>query len=370
MKTPNPTTGSIYFHIPFCNKKCPYCHFYVAANRPPLHDLLHQALRKEWELRSPLLTGVQIPSIYFGGGTPSLYSPQAMAEILSWIDLKKDCEITLEANPENASLELFSEFRAIGINRLSIGVQSLHDETLKTLGRGHSAARAKEAIFAARDAGFENISIDLMLETPGQTHANLQSTLDQLADLPISHLSLYNLTFEEGTPFHRKKKELLQLVPKEDECLSFLRMTVEQLERIGLKRYEISAFGRPSNHNVGYWTARPFLGFGPSAFSYWNGARFRNAADLKRYAERLDQGEDPSDFREELPYPRNICELLAIRLRVLEGVDLHTLGELPPETRTSLEKLRQMGWLEVKGDHWKLTEQGRLFYDSVAEALV
>ncbi len=342
----------------------------MAANRPPLHDLLHQALQKEWELRAPLLKGVEIPSIYFGGGTPSLYSPQAMAEIISWIKPSKDCEITLEANPENASLELFAQFHAIGINRLSIGVQSLHDETLKTLGRGHSAARAKEAIFAARDAGFDNISIDLMLETPGQTKASLQSTLDQLIDLPISHLSLYNLTFEEGTPFHRKRKELLQLIPKEQECLDFLRMTVSQLEQIGLKRYEISAFGRPSNHNVGYWTARPFLGFGPSAFSYWNGARFRNAADLKRYAERLDQGEDPVDFREELPYPRNICELLAIRLRVLEGVNLSVLGEIPSETRNALKKLQQIGWLENSGDHWQLTEQGRLFYDSVAECLV
>ena len=361
------TGSSIYFHIPFCKTKCPYCHFYVAANRPALHDTLHQALRKEWELRSPLLNGHAIPSIYFGGGTPSLYSPQAMAEILSWIPYSEDCEITLEANPENASRELFAQFRAIGINRLSIGVQSLDDATLQTLGRGHTAARAKEAIFAARDAGFDNISIDLMLETPSQTLESLRATLDQLADLPISHLSLYNLTFEEGTPFHRKRKTLLPLVPKPEECLSFLQLTVERLEAIGLKRYEISAFGRPSRHNLGYWTARPFLGFGPSAFSYWNGARFRNTADIRRYAELLEQGQDPADFREELPYPKNLRELLAIRLRILEGVEVK---ELPAEILSTLEELQKQGWLERQGIRWKLSEMGCLFYDSVAEALV
>lgn len=354
---------SLYFHIPFCTKKCPYCHFYVLVNRSPLHDTLTKRFDEEWTLFLPELEGKRIVSIYFGGGTPTLYGPEAIGKLIErarpW--LSEDCEITLEANPEGSDRELFSKFHAIGINRLSLGVQSFDDALLKTLGRTHSAKRAEEAIHSANAAGFTNISIDLMTEIPGQTEESMQRTLDTLPYLPLSHVSLYNLTFETGTAFARREKELKPFVPDGACSLKLLEMTIEALEARHLPRYEISAFGRPSRHNLGYWTGRPFLGFGPSAFSYWKGERFRNGP--------LHQG--GVDFRETLPYPANVRERLAIQLRLLDGVDLATLGHpIPNETSHILLSLKEKGFVKEVGSKWQLTKQGLLFYDSIASELI
>ncbi len=277
------------------------------------------ALQQEWQLKRPLLEGKEIVSIYFGGGTPALLGSEPLREILRWIQesnlqIAKECEITLEVNPEEASPLLFAEFLALGINRLSLGIQSLDDSCLRRLGRTHTALQARRAIESAHRVGFTNLSIDLMTEIPEQTRESLETTLRQIATLPIQHLSLYNLTIEPNTAFARKEKTLKPLLPSPEECLAFLDLTVAHLEAMGLSRYEISAFGRPSLHNTGYWTARPFLGFGPSAFSYWNQARTRNIPDLKKYQTLLATVQDATDYRECLPFPRNLKELLAVRL--------------------------------------------------------
>ncbi len=357
---------SLYFHIPFCTKKCPYCHFYVIPNRLPHQKLLADSLALEWDQQLPLLEGKTITSIYFGGGTPSLFNHTQ--EVLQKILKAADCEITIEANPEEATPELFAHFRSIGINRLSLGVQSLDDRSLQTLERIHSAEKAKQAIHNARKAGFTNISIDLMYDLPGQTEESWRYTLDQLSDLPIQHLSLYNLTIEPHTSFHKRKV----VTPPQDLSLRLLTTALEKLDQIGLKRYEISAFALPgyeSRHNLGYWTGRPFLGFGPSAFSYWDGERFRNIANIHRYAKALESNQSPVDFREKLPYPANINELLAVRLRLKEGIDIETF-EIPLETKGALEKLKNLRFLAQEGSKLKLTEQGMLFYDTVASEIV
>lgn len=369
-----PTTGknqiSLYFHIPFCTKKCPYCHFYVIPNKKSFHPLLAEGLEREWELRKEALFEKTVVSIYFGGGTPSLFGPQEVSRILERINhLSSDCEITIETNPEEATFSLLKEYRALGINRLSLGVQSLDDRSLQTLDRIHDAKKAVDAIFSAEKAGFKNISIDLMYDLPGQTESSFRYTLDQIPSLPITHLSLYNLTIEPHTSFYRKKESLVKQIPSGNVSLQLLQMAIQNLEKAGLPRYEISAFGHPSIHNSGYWTARPFLGFGPSAFSFWQNSRFRNIPNLQRYVRMVKNGKLPVDFEETLPYPANIKERLAVQLRLKEGVDTSSWN-LPKDTFETLEGLKKEGFLENNHCLWRLTDKGMLFYDTVATEII
>lgn len=327
-----------------------------------------EGLRLEWQRESPKLEGKKVVSVYFGGGTPSLLSPPFLAEILKWTRpyLSPDAEITIEANPEESSQPLFEEFLRLGINRLSLGVQSLDDSSLQEIGRIHSAEKASLAIHEAHLAGFTNISIDLMYDLPRQTEASWARTLANLPKLPITHLSLYNLTIEPHTPFFKRKKELERTLPSEEASLRLLEAALAALDRLGLKRYEISAFAKDgliSRHNTGYWTGRPFLGFGPSAFSYWEGKRYSNVSNLQRYR----KGGNTVDFSEELAYPDNILERFAVHLRLVEGAPKEAL---PKETTLKLKTLAKEGLLEEEPDRWKLTERGRLFYDTIAAEII
>ncbi len=329
----------------------------------PIHEqTLLDGLFLEWEWRLPHLQGKTLSSIYFGGGTPSQASPDLLASLLDRIRKTHttSCEITLELNPDDATPELLDAYLAMGINRLSIGVQSFDNAQLKTLGRLHTAQKAIDAIHLAKGAGFNNISIDLMYDLPHQTLATWQHSLDVTKTLPITHLSLYNLTFEEPSAFYRKQKSLLPHLPTEEESLAMLKLAIEQ---IPLLRYEISAFGAPSVHNTGYWTARPFLGFGPSAFSYLEGKRFRNMLNLPKYTQALQEGKSPVDFEEELSPAAKERELLAIHLRLLEGAPL-------PPIDNDIQALIDKAWLEIRGERLALTSEGLLFYDAVASHLV
>lgn len=372
---------SLYFHIPFCSKKCPYCHFFVLPDEKRSKLLLLESLLQEWKLRLPQLQGKRVVSIYFGGGTPTKLPPSAYLELLnairSCVSIAADCEITLEANPEDVRFELMQQFHEIGINRVSLGVQSLNDNDLYLLERTHSSNRAYQAIEEINQAGISNLSIDLMFELPRQTLKSWEQNLKKLARLPITHLSLYNLTFEPQTVFFKRRQQLLPQLPPPEERLKMLQMAIDELESIGLKRYEISAFARPgreSRHNTGYWTGRPFLGFGPSAFSYWEGKRFSNVAHFNKYLNIVNQGNLPVDFEEQLPFPQNLQELLAVQLRLMTGVDLglfeERYGRLPAFLETHLSRLIDNGWLSREGCHIKLTENGQLFYDSVAVELI
>lgn len=329
------------------------------------------------------MTPCKLTSIYFGGGTPSLLEPDEISLILDHVNntLPIDpasIEITLEANPETITAERMRAFSAAGINRVSIGVQSLDDALLRKLGRTHDAATSIKAIGTTFDAGIENISIDLMYDIPCQTFSSWQNTLNAIETLPISHLSLYNLTIEPHTVFFKYQEKLMKELPDAD-CSTLMYRTAQQvLESYGLKQYEISAFaknGAYSRHNVGYWTGRPFLGFGPSGFSYWDGRRFRAASNLNRYSEALKQGNSPEDFSELLPPEARRRELLTIALRLNSGVDLapfeQKYGALDTETRRTLKKLVEDGFLaESKESNIALTDRGVLFYDSVATAIV
>ncbi len=373
---------SLYIHVPFCTKKCPYCHFFVQPNSQDSQKMFLSSLKREWDLRSPLLEGKEIVSIYFGGGTPSLLPAQEIENILTFIQrgpasLSPSCEITLEANPENVTLASMQEFAKAGINRVSVGVQSFDDNLLRILGRTHDSSKAKEALTHIKEAGIANLSIDLMYELPHQTLETWEKSLLEVKSLPITHLSLYNLVFEPGTSFHKKSKLLSPTLPSEEVSLQMLNLAVTHLESFGLKRYEISAFARPgytSLHNTGYWTGRPFLGLGPSAFSYWEGRRFRNIPHLKKYEEALLLGKFPEDFEESLSFEAKQKELLAVELRLLQGVDLSIFqkktGILSASLQDSIQNLLEKNWLSQKGMSLFLSEEGMLFYDSVASELI
>lgn len=363
-----PTTGeiSLYFHIPFCRRKCPYCHFYVVPHNEGFQAILLKALRLEWQLYQHLTAGKKIVSVYFGGGTPFLFGAAAIQEILSWIQ-PRQAEITLEANPEDVTLEAMQAYAKAGINRVSLGVQSLDDATLKMLGRHHTAQQAKQAVLATSQA-IDNITIDLMYEIPSQRLPGWIETLNQAVQLPIRHLSLYNLTFEPQTVYFKKRSELTPLLPSSDESLQMLQTAVDIVGE-KLPRYEISAFaekGFESKHNTGYWEGRPFLGFGPSAFSDWEGRRYRNSCDLKKYAEALDTGKSPVDFEEKLSPLASLHERLAIRLRLLNGIEM---SEYPVDPKL-FQKLEEKGWLKFENNRVRLTEEGLLFYDSAAEEII
>lgn len=373
---------SLYFHIPFCTKKCDYCHFYVIPDKEPFKKKLIKGYTLELKQWGPLLKGKDIVSIYFGGGTPSLLGSQYIKDILNAIQSFQSfdgnkIEITLEANPENISLELMREYAESGINRASIGIQSLDDHQLKVLGRIHNASKAENSIFLTAEAGIENISIDLMYDLPGQNLQTWEKTLKRVKQLPIQHLSLYNLVIEPHTVFYKQRQTLQKHLPSEEISLKMYEMAGKYLDEAGLKQYEISAFAKCekiSNHNVGYWTGRPFLGFGPSAFSYWEGKRFRNISNLNRYYQALEEGKSPIDFEEKLSTEASCRELLAIRLRLLSGVNLieftQQYGPLDRETLNTIEKLRRENYLKSDKDILQLTKKGILFYDTVATEII
>ena len=311
-----------------------------------------------------------IRSLYFGGGTPSLFNH--LEALIEYINPPKGIEITLEANPEDITEKKMRAFRKMGINRVSIGVQSLVDTELLVLGRMHDRYRAINAVWDVYNAGISNITIDLMYETPLQTLSSFESTLDAVSVLPITHLSLYNLTIEERTVYKKNEKEILPLLPSSEMGMSMLNLAIDSLKEMGLSRYEISAFakqGFEAEHNTGYWKGVPFIGFGPSAFSYLGGARFSNVKHLKRYSTYLKKGIFPVDFFEKLGGEAALSEKLAVALRLLKGVKL---SEMPPLTKgieLELQKLQGTGHLQLHGSRLKLTQKGINFYDDVGTAL-
>lgn len=366
---PTPQSGefSLYFHVPFCTRKCGYCHFYVIPNEERFHVLYMEALRKEWHLRAPLLKQGKLISIYFGGGTPSLLGPEKIATILSWIPYSlKGVEVTLEANPENVSPPLMEGYHQAGINRVSLGIQTFDDTLLPLLDRTHDAKKGGGAVETIYDSGIENISIDLMYDLPGQTLLSWERSLKRACELPITHLSLYNLTLEPHTAFFKKRATLQSQMPDSEVSLKMLQSAISTLETQGLSRYEISAFAKPgfySRHNTGYWLGRPFLGFGPSAFSFWEGKRFRNIANLNRY----HKADDPSDFIEELPPIESLKERLAIGLRLIQGIADQIW---PAPIERGIQRLESEGWIVRKNKRLHLTEKGLLFHDTIAEKIM
>ncbi len=279
----------------------------------------------------------------------------------------------MEANPEDLSFEKICAYKSLGINRISIGVESLNETDLKTIRRTHTAHQAIKAIEESKRAGIDNISIDLMYDLPNQTIESWEKTVQLATKLPITHLSLYNMTIEEPSYYFKHRDKITAQMPQDEDSLTMLNYAVDELESSGLKRYEISAFCRDgliSNHNIGYWIGRPFIGLGPSAWSYCNGERYRNIGNLKKWIEEIENNKPTIDYTEKLDYPNNINELFAIRLRLIDGADIKDFPSLSDETMSKLEKMVVENYLSKQGSSFSLTKMGRLFYNDVASEIV
>ncbi len=372
---------SLYFHIPFCKKKCPYCHFYVIPENAAHKELLLDSLLLEWEQKLPLIKNATIQSIYFGGGTPSLFVDgiEAILTLIfqSGLQIPPDVEITIEANPDDITKDLILKILSCGINRLSLGVQSLVDNTLITIGREHSASKALDAISIASENGMKNISIDLMYDLPGQSVSSFQKTLGILPSLPITHISLYNLDILPGTSFYKSRKKLEKTLPSDALSLELHNMAMASIRDAGFTRYEISAFAKNnliSKHNTGYWLGRNHLGYGPSSFSFYQGRRFQNVTSLSKYAEKLKKGASPLFFEETLPIEQRIKEQFCVQLRLLDGIDILSFekkwGTIPPDMQKELDKLILEGFLEKSNSSVALSNKGLLFHDEIAVRLI
>lgn len=340
-----------------------------------------EALKKEISLLAPLYMNQEIISLYFGGGTPYLFGAGRFESLFrtleKHISLTPSCEITIEANPEHVTLQELSALRSLGMNRLSLGVQSFHEEELYFLQRSNTPCSFSNAIQYATQAGFHNLSLDLLYDLPGQTMKSWSDTLQKALSFPISHLSLYNLTIEPHTAFHRKQKEILARMPKEEESLALYQKAEELLYHAGFHQYEISAFARPgarSIHNTGYWTARSYLGFGASASGFYSLIRYTNTSQFTSYLHALSHGCFAFDLVESLAPEDRLKELLAVGLRYFDGISLPVLQQkvgcaIPKETLETLSQLENGGFLHLE-PFIQLTERGRLVYDSIASELI
>lgn len=369
----------IYLHIPFCVKKCNYCDFLSAPADWNTQKRYVEALKKEISFYQDRLENYTISSIFFGGGTPSVLEEKWIKELLEIIfeaySVEEDAEITIEANPETLTKEKLESYKKAGINRLSIGLQSTENEQLKRLGRIHTYEKFLEIYAFARNAGFDNINVDLMSGLPFQTQSEWEETLRKVVSLVSKpeHISAYSLIIEEGTQFYEIEEDLS--LPKEEADRQMYWRTKELLEREGYLRYEISNYALPSKesrHNQIYWNLKEYLGMGLGAASYFGGSRFKNTEDLKEYLSFLEDSNLQHNKKEKIGLQRDIQilskkermeEFMFLGLRQTKGISEHKFLELFQVNVMELygnkvESAIQMGMLWRKNGRIGLTERG------------
>lgn len=362
----------VYFHIPFCHRICPYCSFHkhlpgdtdIAAFVGALLDELRQAAEQH---------EVVPRTIYFGGGTPTFLSRRHMEPLLTGIagclDLSQLEEWTVEANPAIFFLEKAKLMRHLGVTRISLGVQSWEPELLRVLGRDHLPGDARESVHTLREAGFDNLNIDLMFALPGQRLSQWEETLQTTIDLKPDHISCYNLTYEEDTEFMRRF-ETGEYSQSHDDDAPFFERAAEMLGGAGFRHYEISNYaqaGRESAHNRAYWQGHEYLGIGPSAVSTIGNTRSKNIADTRLYVQRVANGEPTATDIEELTSASRVNEAIALQLRTDEGLDL---ARAPHLTEMEIRHLIDEDLLVSTGGRLILTPKGKLVADAVAAELL
>ncbi len=356
----------IYIHVPFCIKKCPYCDFYsVEYSQRVKNDYVRALIRNIRKYKGKMICA---DTAYFGGGTPSLLSAEDVQGILSALRdsfmLSPESEITLEANPSSADYSKLSEYRKLGVNRISFGVQSSSDEELRLLGRLHDFDGAKAAVLAAKAAGFKNISCDLMIGTPKQTLQSLIRSANDIASLGVSHISCYMLKIEEGTPFNCEK--IRSAVADDDSVSDMYLALCRELNDLGYSRYEISNFSKPgceSKHNLKYWRLEDYIGFGPSAHSLYSGKRFYVGESVEDYIASEHQKEIIEDAS-----PDKLEEYVMLSLRLSEGMSLKRLSFLGGDARAVIAKagkLASAGLALLDNGVLSLTDKGALVSNSI-----
>lgn len=361
-------TLGLYIHVPFCSKKCRYCDFYSVSFKKMQVSLYVDAVLRNIKYYSD--KSILTDTVYFGGGTPSLLISEQISLIIDQIKssfkLSENPEITLEANPNTLTYEKLSELRRAGINRLSIGVQSMLDNELGFLGRTHTAERAVKAVYDAEKAGFDNISCDLMIALPEQTADNLIYSIDCMTQLPIQHISAYILKIEEGTPFD--SDEIRSAIPDEDTSAELYSTMVERLHEKGFLQYEVSNFaknGFESRHNCRYWKCLDYIGIGPSSHSCYNKKRFAVKADLQEFIVSPVQTVYITDNS-----PCGFEEYAMLRLRLAEGLRLSDVETHRNDIIKKIPPLVKAGYAKYDGETIALTEKGFLMSNSVIEYLI
>ena len=371
--------GGLYINIPLCLSRCFYCEFYSTTGLDR-KELLLNGICNEMNLRKDYLKGEPVRTIYFGGGTPSLLSAEEIGRILEKAFKLFNCspeEITLEANPDDLSPYYIKVLRKLPVNRLSIGIQSFYDVDLKRMNRRHTSLQAINAVRECQDAGFDNISIDLMYGLPGQTIEQWEKNVQIAIDLQAPHISAYHLTYEKGTEFFRQWKQ--GNISPAEEALSeaMFRMLRCKLKEAGFQPYEISNFAKPgmeSKHNSSYWNDIPYIGLGPSAHSYNQVSRQWNISDINSYLEALKKG-NPFYEIEELDENSRYNDFVITSLRTMNGMDILLMKEKFGE-KLSTYCLRNAGafinrnLLELKKNRLRLTEEGLFISDGIMSELL
>ncbi|MDE6900653.1 MAG: radical SAM family heme chaperone HemW [Oscillospiraceae bacterium] len=365
----------LYIHIPFCKSKCIYCDFYSLPNSEEKMDRYVSVLCRQLAEIAPRAAAHEVDTVYFGGGTPSWLGEKRLRQILKTVEkryrLAKKPEVTLEANPDSAGdWKVLRALRRAGFNRLSLGVQSADDEQLKILGRPHTFAQAEEAAAAARRAKIKNLSLDLIYGLPGQTLESWKETLEKAAALSPEHLSCYGLKVEEGTPL-RDMLETLDL-PDDDAQADMYLWTVERLEELGYRQYEISNFAKPgyeSRHNLKYWTLGEYAGFGPGAHSDLGDVRYAYVRDLDAYCLGVEAQGDILSENERIPPRERDVEYLMLGLRLAKGVSRQEFEyrfRLPfGPVQAALERFERSGHAVLRSGRWHLTPEGFLLSNQI-----
>jgi oxygen-independent coproporphyrinogen-3 oxidase len=366
------THAGIYIHVPFCSSRCSYCDFATGIYRSELAEEYVGALVAEIKYSS--LARVTVDTIYFGGGTPSLLDPSQLERVLraarDRFNLDKGAEITLEINPGSATPEGLRAFRELGINRASFGVQTFDDRELAKLGRSHTAADARRTFHDLRDAGFDNVSFDLIAGLPGQTLAGWERNVAEALALHPEHLSFYLLEVHSGTPLAQHIERGIQPTPDEDLAAVMYETMLERAVAAGYEHYEISNLclaGFQSRHNTKYWTGAAYFGFGCSAHSYdGRSRRWSNQRDVLEYVRLVAGGFSPVVEEHDLTIQDRRSEALFLGLRLMRGVSRDLCKEYEPD----VEKFREAGLMEVEGDLIRLTRNGALLSNEVFSAFV
>lgn len=380
MSTSGEQTLGLYIHIPFCRSKCDYCDFYSLSGRETDMDDYLRALITHIRQTAPTAAAFCVDTIYFGGGTPSIFGLHRLMEVLTELNeqfhVLPDAEITLEGNPDSVNVPLLASLRNAGFNRLSLGVQSACDEHLRALHRPHTFAQAQQAVAAARTAGFDNVSLDLIYGLPNQSMTQWQDTVEQVLLLEPKHLSCYGLKVEENTPLYARVQQG-EILPDDDAQADMYLWMVSRLEQAGYHQYEISNFARPgmqSRHNLRYWLTRPYLGFGPGAHSDFGGQRFSLIRNLDKYIQGIQNGLPVMDSCQSISHWERAREYLMLRLRTTQGIHPEEYSRTYSMSFDPLQPLllnyRKQGWVTQQGGHWHFTPEGFLLSNPLIAQLL
>jgi oxygen-independent coproporphyrinogen-3 oxidase len=380
--------SGVYLHIPFCRSRCSYCDFATDVYRDAagveryvnaLCSEIGRSPKGGTPNRPPKGGTPNIDTIYFGGGTPSLLSAKQVELILAAVEKRyqvgSGTEITMEMNPATVTPETLREYRGLGVNRASFGVQTFNDRDLKLLARGHDANDARNTFAMLRDAGFANISFDLIAGLPGQSLADWRRNLDEALSLEPEHLSLYLLEIHEATPLAEQIRSGRRPLPDEDLAAEMYELMLEKTAAAGFEQYEISNFSKPgfaSRHNTKYWRLEPVFGYGVSAHSFDGRERFANERDTAKYVSLIESGGSAETMREKIDAA---SEFVFLGLRLNGGVNLREYkqmsgGELAGRYGEDIERLIEDGLLELDADTLRLTKKGMLFSNEVFAVFV